>query len=142
MDNESVFWKIAIPVLIALLAGSTSPWWWEAFFDKSPVVEAPDPDLPVSPVPDPAPEPTSEPTSEPAIPPVSERASITIAYTGDYFGCRLPVEISIGDQSLYPAGNGYVFAYNDVELGQQPYQIEGQIQCPSIEFVKHSVMAL
>ena len=133
MDNESVFWKIAIPVLIALLAGGTSPWWWEAFFNKSPVAEAPDPTPPASPTPDdPVPAPAPEPTSEPVIPLTSERASITIAYTGDYFGCRLPIEISIGDQSLYPAGSGYVFAYNDVEVGQQPYQIEGQIQCPSI----------
>ncbi len=135
MDNESVFWKIAIPVIIALLAGGTSPWWWQEFFAEQPKTE-PSVSNPTEPEPtasaSPTPAPVSPDPAPPDTPAILDRASISIAYTGDYYGCRLPVEISIGDRSLYPSGSGYSFVYNDVAVGQQPYQIEGQIQCPSV----------
>lgn len=57
----------------------------------------------------------------------TQRASISIAYPGDYYGCNLPVSISIGDQTFYPQGR--IFQASNIELGQQKYQINGQINC-------------
>lgn len=123
MNSESVFWKIAVPVIVALLVGGTSPWWWQEFFSQSREPDSPSADPPIAtPTPD-------SPTPTPSAP---TRTSIRIAYRGDYDQCSLPILIDIGDQSLYPSGKGYVFQYNNVEVGQQPYQVEGQIQCPTL----------
>lgn len=119
--GNGVFWQIAIPVIVALLAGGTSPWWWQELFGK--VDPAPQP------IPTPAPDPNPDPGPSPEPTPSAQTASINVAYTGDSFACSLPIAIGIGGQSFSPSGNSSTF---EVATGQQPYQIQGQINCLGI----------
>lgn len=120
-DNKSnVVGQTIVTVVVALLVGGTSPWWWNEFFgkDSQPTSSSPVPtnsvisaDLP--------------PSSAPI-----QRTSISVAYRGDAYGCSLPLSIQVGDQEFYP--QGYFFEVNGIMTGQQEYQIDGQIQCPTI----------
>ena len=83
-----------------------------------------------SPSPSPTLPPIVTPTSEPSPPPPPETTSITVAYGGDFFGCNLPISISIGDQEFYPQGSAYQI--NGIEVGQQNYRVSGQIHCPTL----------
>ena len=119
-NNNSVLGQIMVTVVVALLVGGSSPWWWQEIFSKKTVTPEP------TPTPAPAPEPVPTPAPEP----VPQRASINIAYQGDSYGCNLPISISIGDQAFYP--QGALFQVENIKLGQQRYQINGQINCPII----------
>ena len=55
------------------------------------------------------------------------RARITIVYAGDYLGCRLGLNVRIGDKTFQPSGNQY--PVTDVSPGNQDYIISGQIAC-------------
>lgn len=57
-------------------------------------------------------------------------ATITLAYSGDLYGCNLPISVTIGNQTVTPQGN--VFQVSGVSPGNQMYSISGQIHCPSI----------
>ncbi|MEO0708656.1 MAG: hypothetical protein AAF050_23765, partial [Cyanobacteria bacterium J06649_5] len=134
--KNSILGLIVAPVIVALLVGGTAPWWWQEFFaDKDPtaVVPSPESKAPAEEEPDEE-ESLGTDTSPPAAspPPVStpQQASINLAYTGDYFGCNLPLAVTIDEQDFYPQGN--VFQANGVSVGQQSYQISGQINCPAI----------
>ena len=109
--NNSLIVQIISSVIIALLAGAAAPWWWQeikAFFAGK------------SPEPSPIPTPTYTP----------QKTLINIAYRGDNFGCVLPIAINISGQSFYPQGN--FSSIDNIDLGQQRYQITGQIHCQTI----------
>lgn len=109
--NNSLIVQIISSVIIALLAGATAPWWWQeikSFFARKP----------------PEPSPTPTPTYTP------QKTLINIAYLGDNFGCVLPIAINISGQYFYPQGN--FSTINNIDLGQQRYQITGQIRCQTI----------
>ncbi|TRU84545.1 MAG: hypothetical protein EWV76_16140 [Microcystis novacekii Mn_MB_F_20050700_S1] len=109
--NNSLILQIISSVIIALLAGATAPWWWQeikSFFARKP------------PEPTPIPTPTYTP----------QKTLINIAYAGDNFGCVLPIAINISGQYFYPQGN--FSTINNIDLGQQRYQITGQIRCQTI----------
>lgn len=53
--------------------------------------------------------------------------SVIVAYTGDNYGCMLPISITIGGYVFQPTGNW--FTVSNIPAGRQPYQITGQIQC-------------
>jgi hypothetical protein len=55
------------------------------------------------------------------------KASITVVYTGDNLGCRLALNVRIGDKRFQPSGSEY--RVTDVPLGDQDYVISGQIGC-------------
>ncbi len=57
-----------------------------------------------------------------------QTTSVGLAYTGDVYGCTLPLTISIGEKSVTPQSN--VSQMPGVELGNQPYSVSGQINCP------------
>lgn len=61
---------------------------------------------------------------------VKTTGSVRIAYAGDQYGCSLPVTITIGDKTFTPTGQAFIAT--DVPLGQQRYQIKGNINCPVI----------
>lgn len=144
--KNSILGLIVAPVIVALLVGGTAPWWWQEFFaDKDPTAVVPSPENKAPAGEEPAgegpdeegsdeEEPLGTDISPPAAspPPVStpQQASINLAYTGDYFGCNLPLAVTIDEQDFYPQGN--VFQANGVSVGQQSYQISGQINCPAI----------
>ena len=56
-----------------------------------------------------------------------KKARITIVYTGDYLGCSLGLDIRIGDKRFRPSGSEY--SVTNVPLGDQNYEISGQISC-------------
>ena len=60
----------------------------------------------------------------------AQKTLINIAYAGDNFGCVLPIAINISGQYFYPQGN--FSTINNIDLGQQRYQITGQIYCQTI----------
>ncbi|AVQ72482.1 hypothetical protein MTo_02878 [Microcystis aeruginosa NIES-1211] len=111
--NNSLIVQIISSVIIALLAGATAPWWWQeikSFFARKP------------------PEPSLTPIPTPTYTP--QKTLINIAYLGDNFGCVLPIAINISGQYFYPQGN--FSTINNIDLGQQRYQITGQIRCQTI----------
>ena len=59
-----------------------------------------------------------------------QKTSINIAYAGDNFGCVLPIAVNISGEYFYPQGN--FSTINNIDLGQQRYQITGQIRCQTI----------
>ena len=59
-----------------------------------------------------------------------QTTAVTIAYSGDYYGCQLPLNMQIGGVSFVPQGNYY--QVGGVPLGVQQYAISGQIMCPAI----------
>lgn len=59
-----------------------------------------------------------------------QRATIQLVYTGDPYGCNLPITIAVADRSIQPTSNLAVL--HDVPVGLQNYQINGQIVCPGI----------
>jgi hypothetical protein len=61
---------------------------------------------------------------------VKTTGSVYIVYAGDQYGCSLPVTITIGDKTFTPTGQ--TFLASDIPLGQQRYQISGNINCPMI----------
>ncbi|MEM8502777.1 MAG: hypothetical protein AAF716_06440 [Cyanobacteria bacterium P01_D01_bin.1] len=132
-QNDSPIVQIVASVVIALLVGGSAPWWWQEFFSKD--------------TPDPASTERIEPISDssttaspvqasptPVVPnpepPAPRRTSISVAYRGDYYGCSLPVAISVAGKQVYP--QGAIYQISDVEVGQQGYQISGQIDCPTV----------
>ncbi|MDY7048973.1 MAG: hypothetical protein RPG89_10235 [Microcystis panniformis WG22] len=124
-NSLSLILQIISSVIIALLAGATAPWWWQEikpFFARKP----PEP----TPIPTPTytPPPTPTPIQTPTYTP--QKTLINIAYAGDNFGCVLPIAINISGQSFYPQGN--FSSINNIDLGQQRYQITGQIYCQTI----------
>lgn len=66
----------------------------------------------------------------PKPPPPATSTNVSIIYTGDQFGCTLPISITIGDKTFQPTSNAYT-AY-DIPLGTQQYRIQGNITCTSI----------
>jgi len=120
-NKSSVVGQIIATVVVALLVGGTSPWWWNEFFGK----EDRQPNSP-----NPTPTNSILPENSSSSSPPTQRTSISVAYRGDVFGCSLPLSIQIGDQKFYP--QGYFFEVNGIMTGQQGYQIDGQIQCPTI----------
>lgn len=56
--------------------------------------------------------------------------SINIAYKGDQHGCNLPITITIGTKHFSPNSNPFVIS--DIPLGMQPYEISGEVNCPSL----------
>ncbi len=62
--------------------------------------------------------------------PSQEKTTIYIVYTGDNFGCRLLITITIAGKSFSPTGS--VFPVTGIPLGKQKYTIQGMIQCPTI----------
>lgn len=123
--NNSLIVQIISSVIIALLAGATAPWWWQEiksfFAGKSP-----------EPTPIPTPTYTPPPTPAPILNPTytPQKTSINIAYAGDNFGCVLPIAVNISGEYFYPQGN--FSTINNIDLGQQRYQITGQIRCQTI----------
>lgn len=89
----------------------------------TPITAAPLPAATAAPV---APIATAGPAATPA-PVTAERASIEIVYTGDEFGCNLPITVQIGDQTAQPTGNRYTMT--NVMTGLQNYAISGTIAC-------------
>jgi hypothetical protein len=134
--GSGIFWQIATPVIVALLVGGTAPWWWQEFFSQESSVETEpsiDPVIPELANSEPTAPDRTEPESvepDPTEPEPVQQGSINLAYTGDYFACNLPINVSVGGKQSYPSGN--VFQVDGVPVGQQPYTIEGQIHCPSI----------
>ena len=63
----------------------------------------------------------------PVTPPPTNTTGIYIGYTGDTYGCLLPITITIGGQSFQPQGNW--FYIENIPAGNQAYQISGQVQC-------------
>jgi hypothetical protein len=124
-NNNSVVGQIVVPVVIALLVGGTSPWWWKELIVKNggDSTLTPTPSTTLTPTPSTTPTPISPP-------PEAQKTAINVAYTGDNFGCTLPISINIGDQEFYPKGNLYQAV--GIKTGQQKYQIGGQIYCPTI----------
>lgn len=59
-----------------------------------------------------------------------QTTSITVAYTGDLYGCGLLLGMDIGGVEFIPMGNS--FFVQNVPLGIQEYAILGSIECPSI----------
>ncbi len=57
-------------------------------------------------------------------------ASIQIIYTGDNYGCNLPISINIGGKIFNPTSNP--FNISGIPLGEQTYAIRGQINCQTI----------
>jgi hypothetical protein len=53
--------------------------------------------------------------------------TITIGYSGDQYGCYLPVNINIGGAYFAPQGNRYMVS--NIPVGQQQYVIQGTINC-------------
>ncbi|MDR8393921.1 hypothetical protein NC796_22395 [Aliifodinibius sp. S!AR15-10] len=53
-----------------------------------------------------------------------------IIYTGDNYGCGLPIQITIGNKTFTPNNNS--FEVSGIPLGTQKYSIQGQINCPAI----------
>lgn len=100
--------QIAAAVVMALLVGGTSPWWWNELIGGKSGSNPP---------------PTLPPDSSP------QTASITVAYGGDYRCSLLPLAINIGNQIFTPKGSA--FEVNNIETGQQKYQISGTISCPT-----------
>jgi hypothetical protein len=119
-NKSNVVGQTIATVVVALLVGGTSPWWWNEFFGKDSQSNSPSPTPTNSLLPN-----DSSPSPSPI-----QRTSISVAYRGDGFGCSLPLSIQIGDQKFYP--QGYFFEVNGIMTGQQGYQIDGQIQCPTI----------
>ena len=126
-----------ITVVTTLIIGGTVPWWWQEVKPKSSEPKPPEADTtqsqpPVEPETTRSQPPVIPKTSPETKPPIEEvtRVAINIAYTGDYFACSLPVSIAIGDQQFNPHGN--LFQASGIQTGQQKYQINGQIVCPSI----------
>lgn len=70
------------------------------------------------------------PEVEPAPPARTQRATIQVGYTGDVYGCSLPLTIAVGDRSFQPQGN--LAPLNGVPLGLQDYTVSGTILCPGI----------
>lgn len=60
----------------------------------------------------------------------AKEADISIAYTGDFYGCNLPIEIMIADKTIRPVGNS--FDVSGIPVGEQNYTIRGQIHCRAI----------
>ena len=83
-------------------------------------------------VPQPTQQPLQQPTQAPVIqqPVQPQTTAVTIAYSGDYYGCQLPLNMQIGGVSFVPQGNYYQVA--GVPVGVQHYAISGQIMCPAI----------
>jgi serine/threonine-protein kinase len=54
-------------------------------------------------------------------------ANITVAYTGDSYGCTLLLKINIGGRSFQPTGSSY--AVSGVPVGVQNYGVTGTIGC-------------
>jgi len=124
--NDGPLGQIIASVVIALLVGGSAPWWWQALFAGE---DTPNPQPPEQIAP--TPEPTASPTPSPQPEPVEPRlTSISVAYRGDYFGCSLPVSISVAGQAFYP--DAAIYQISNVEVGQQQYQVGGQINCPTV----------
>lgn len=56
--------------------------------------------------------------------------SINIAYSGDNYGCMLPITIDIGGISFVPTGN--LYTVSGVEEGPADYYISGEIHCAAL----------
>jgi hypothetical protein len=69
----------------------------------------------------------SGPISPPTPSPLT--TSINVAYRGDPYSCSFPITIDIGNQSFSPNSNP--FQVNNIEIGEQKYQISGNISCPT-----------
>jgi hypothetical protein len=52
---------------------------------------------------------------------------ITVGYSGDQYGCYLPISINIGGAYFSPEGNKYTVS--NIPAGQQQYVIQGTISC-------------
>ena len=59
-----------------------------------------------------------------------QTTSINVAYSGDVYGCTLPITIDIGGVAFVPTGNYYTVS--GVGVGTRNYQISGQIHCPGV----------
>ena len=57
----------------------------------------------------------------------AQTTQITIAYTGDMFGCNLQLSINIGGVQFVPLSNSYLVA--NIPVGLQNYTISGNIAC-------------
>jgi hypothetical protein len=124
--SNGVVGQIVVTVVVALLVGGTSPWWWHEL-----IVKKNDPTPTPTSTPNTTPTPISSVIPTPISPtPEPQRTGIDVAYTGDNFGCTLPIAINIGDQEFYPKGN--LFQAVGIETGQQRYRVSGQIYCPPI----------
>jgi len=106
-----------ITIVSTLIIGGSAPWWWQEIKPKSSQPEVTPPQL-------------EEEFEPPEDPPISPRVPINIAYTGDYYACSLPISIAIGDQQFSPQGS--LFQATGIQTGQQKYQINGQILCPTL----------
>lgn len=59
--------------------------------------------------------------------PPAATTTITIGYSGDQYGCYLPISIHIGGASFAPEGSNY--RVSNIPVGQQQYVIQGTINC-------------
>lgn len=59
--------------------------------------------------------------------PKQRSTTISLNYRGDAYNCSLPITITIGNESFIPTGNTYQIS--NIPLGEQYYQITGQINC-------------
>jgi hypothetical protein len=73
-DKESLLHKLLVPVVIALLAGGTSPWWWNELFGRDPT-----PPPVVEGDPGPAPDPDPQPQPQAPAPPRCAAVTRTVA---------------------------------------------------------------
>ena len=64
----------------------------------------------------------------PSVSPNTSRTStVNIAYAGDNYGCLMPISVNLGGQIFELEGN--FFTVSNIPLGQQAYQIAGEVDC-------------
>lgn len=61
--------------------------------------------------------------------PVTDKGSISIRYTGDAANCAINIEILLVNNNRVITPTGNLFNVNDLNLGQEYYEIEGMISC-------------
>lgn len=122
--DNNVFQYLIAPIIVALLVGGTSPWWWQEFFSRQKISDA-SPSQKSAPSNERGPE--TDKSLENTV--ATKTTSIQVLYRGDYFYCTLSVGIVVGGkQAEFVRQNQFVVG--DVELGSQPYSIDGQVSCP------------
>lgn len=72
----------------------------------------------------------AEPAPPPRKPAGKKTTSVQLVYTGDQYGCSLPITVTIGGRTFQPQGNA--MSLPNVPLGEQNYTIQGNIMCPGV----------
>ncbi len=134
--NDGALAQIIASVVIALLVGGSAPWWWQEFFSREDALD-PQPPERIDPIPEPTVSPAPSPQPEPIEP---RRTSISVAYRGDYYGCNLPVSISVAGQEFYP--DAAIYQIGDIEVGQQQYQLVDRLTVQLLAAARFSVREL